>query len=151
VRAIFEHVTAQAGVREFRVSLSYFEIYNETLKDLLCPAAKLDVVEGLAGVDVRGARPTEVADLAAALRLLAEGDASRATAATAMNAQSSRSHCVVRVTVESKKANGAQPAMRCPRAPHASTRLTRSPRCCRSSWRGGPRPGGGAQPGGSGG
>jgi hypothetical protein len=108
VRAIFEHVSAQAGVREFKVSLSYFEIYNETLKDLLCPTAKLDVVEGLAGVDVRGARPTEVADLAAALRLLAEGDACRATAATAMNAQSSRSHCIVRITVESKKANGAQ-------------------------------------------
>ena len=108
MRAIFEHVTAQAGVRDFRVSLSYFEIYNETLKDLLCPTAKLDVVEGLAGVDVRGARPTEVADVSAALRLLAEGDAARATAATAMNAQSSRSHCIVRITVESKKANGAR-------------------------------------------
>ena len=109
--AIFEHVRAQAGVREFKVSLSYFEIYNETLKDLLCPSAKLDVVEGLAGVDVRGARPTEVADLAAALRLLDVGDACRATAATAMNAQSSRSHCIARITVESKKANGKHAAM----------------------------------------
>jgi hypothetical protein len=42
-----------------------------------------------------------------ALRLLAEGDKMRATAETAMNAASSRSHAVVRFTVESKKANGA--------------------------------------------
>jgi hypothetical protein len=40
--------------------MSYIEIYNEQLKDLLSPAAKLDVVEGLNGVDIRGAKPVDV-------------------------------------------------------------------------------------------
>ncbi len=95
-------------MREFKVLLSYFEIYNERLKDLLNPDAELKIVEDKKKgvVVVLGEQPTEVADLAAALRLLAEGDACRATAATAMNAQSSRSHCIVRITVESKKTIG---------------------------------------------
>jgi hypothetical protein len=107
VRAIFEHVEAQAGVRDFKVSLSYLELYNETLRDLLCPVAKLDVMERKAGVYVHGAQPTEVSDLSAALCLLEKGDTTCTTAATAMNAQSSRSHCIVRIIVESKEANGA--------------------------------------------
>jgi hypothetical protein len=135
VRAIFEHVSAQAGVREFKVLLRYFEIYNETLKHLLCPTAKLDVAEGPGGVDLRGSRPIEVADLAAALRLLAEGDACRKTAATAMNAQSSRSHCIVRIAVESKKANGAQARYRADARP-ASVRSRNSPCSVQLAWKG---------------
>ncbi len=72
--------------RQFTVSLAYLEIYNETVKDLLNPSAKCDVVEGLAGVEVRGCRSADVANLAAAMRLLAEGDTRRATAETAINA-----------------------------------------------------------------
>ena len=105
MRHIFAHV-ASAPAREWKVSMSYLEIYNEQLKDLLNPSAKVDVVEGLNGVDVRGCKPVEVTE-ASALRLLLDGDARRATAETAMNAASSRSHAVVRFTVESKKANGA--------------------------------------------
>ncbi len=43
--------------------MCYVEIYNEQLKDLLCPSAKLDVVEGLSGVDIRGCTPVEVTDV----------------------------------------------------------------------------------------
>jgi hypothetical protein len=48
--------------------MSYIEIYNEQLKDLLCPSAKLDVVEGLNGVDIRGAKPVEVNEAAVRAR-----------------------------------------------------------------------------------
>jgi Kinesin motor domain len=109
------------------VGLQYIEIYNEQVKDLLNPSAKLDVVEAY-GVDIRGCKPVEVTEegvrqtrpgraLAApahsspsrdqALRLLAEGDARRATAETQMNSASSRSHAIVRLTISSRLSNGA--------------------------------------------
>jgi hypothetical protein len=62
VRDVFAHV-ADTPQRAFTVLFSYLEIYNEQLKDLLNPSAKLDVVEGLAGVDVRGCKPVEVTDV----------------------------------------------------------------------------------------
>ena len=62
VRDVFAHVS-DTPQRAFTVLFSYLEIYNEQLKDLLNPSAKLDVVEGLAGVDVRGCKPVEVTDV----------------------------------------------------------------------------------------
>ncbi|KAH8096073.1 hypothetical protein JL720_3423 [Aureococcus anophagefferens] len=83
-----------------RVRATYVEIYNEELVDLLAPAtpsAKLAIRElGSRGVVVQGARDVELATADAALELLAAGNASRTTKATALNETSSRSHAISR-------------------------------------------------------
>ena len=61
---VFAHV-ARTPDREFAISVAYLEIYNENVRDLLNPGAKLDVVEGLQGVEVKGSKPEPVADLSA--------------------------------------------------------------------------------------
>lgn len=95
----------RARLTRSQVSLSYVEIYNEQLKDLLNPDAKLDVLEdGHGGVELRGCVPADLASVEAAMRLLAKGDSRRATAETAMNAASSRSHAIVRVQISSSPA-----------------------------------------------
>lgn len=64
VEEVFAYVSATPE-REFSLSLAYLEIYNENVRDLLNPAAKLDVYEGLQGVEVKNCKPTPVADVAA--------------------------------------------------------------------------------------
>ena len=61
---MFAYVSATPE-REFSLSLAYLEIYNENVRDLLNPAAKLDVYEGLQGVEVKNCKPTPVGDVAA--------------------------------------------------------------------------------------
>ncbi|EGB11332.1 hypothetical protein AURANDRAFT_20797, partial [Aureococcus anophagefferens] len=90
-----------------RVRATYVEIYNEELVDLLAPAtpsAKLAIRElGSRGVVVQGARDVELATADAALELLAAGNASRTTKATALNETSSRSHAILTLAVERRK------------------------------------------------
>ena len=64
VEEVFAYVGATPE-REFSLSLAYLEIYNENVRDLLNPAAKLDVYEGLQGVEVKNCKPTPVGDVAA--------------------------------------------------------------------------------------
>jgi hypothetical protein len=64
VEEVFAYVGATPE-REFSLSLAYLEIYNENVRDLLNPAAKLDVYEGLQGVEVKNCKPTPVDDVAA--------------------------------------------------------------------------------------
>lgn len=97
----------QNTTRSFTLRVSFLEIYNEQLRDLLpAPAAagmakqlkltgEQGVVEGLEEREVSG--PEEV------LALLAEGDQRRRTGATDWNERSSRSHSVFMVTIESVK------------------------------------------------
>jgi hypothetical protein len=91
-----------------RVTLSYCELYNEELIDLLAaeqPIGGLIVRDaahdrGSGIVTVEGLREVVVADVAAAAACLAEGEARRHVAATAMNRASSRSHALLRVTLD---------------------------------------------------
>ena len=88
---------------EWKVTLGCLEIYNEQVKDLLPPFAKcelLDMKDG--GVGMSSTSPSDVADSVAAMCLIAQAKDQRVTAATAMNAGSSRSHVILRFTVESR-------------------------------------------------
>lgn len=105
MEAVFAKVESDTS-RVYVVLLTYFEIYNERLTDLLTTGGAhgkaMDVVCTKAGVRVRGSTPTPVASAAQALKLLTEGDGRRATAATGMNAVSSRSHAVVQMNISSR-------------------------------------------------
>lgn len=98
----------QDEAREYVVRVSYLEIYNETLRDLLVdgsdsllPAPKIH--EDKHGrIFVRPLVATPCRDPEAVLELLAQGETGRRVAATEWNAHSSRSHVVFSLTIESR-------------------------------------------------
>jgi centromeric protein E len=99
---LFEYITSDTA-RDYLLRLSYVEIYNEVVNDLLDPARQnLRVVEDpLRGQIVEGAREELLMSSQQALALVAQGEEHRKVGATAYNQRSSRSHTFVRVTVES--------------------------------------------------
>eukprot|EP00887_Chlorella_sp_A99_P003296 scaffold9.g3296.t1 len=99
---------AEEPGERFRVSLSVVEIYCERVKDLLQPENdNLQVVQDKErGTIVQGATEVPVASEAECVALMRRGIAARAVSATAMNAGSSRSHCVVTLEVERSLADG---------------------------------------------
>lgn len=102
----FEHIFQEVAVREntkFLVRASYLEIYNEQVRDLLSSNVnqKLDLREDPdRGVYVKDLTLHEVRDTAGIIGLMAKGTSNRSVGATAMNADSSRSHSVFTCWVE---------------------------------------------------
>jgi kinesin family protein 11 len=114
-----------AARREFVVKVSYFEIYNEKIRDLLSEdlcssqsrgsrdklntssgsgnsAEEIKIRTNANGEVVIDVTQPEVTNVDEVLELLVEGNAQRVVAATDMNQHSSRSHAVFRLTVESR-------------------------------------------------
>ncbi|XP_054446583.1 kinesin-like protein KIFC2 isoform X2 [Pteronotus mesoamericanus] len=86
------------------VTLSMVEIYNEAVRDLLAPGPpeRLVVRQGPAGqggLQVAGLTYWDVPNLETLNQMLSLGRSNRATAATAMNQHSSRSHALVTLTL----------------------------------------------------
>ncbi|KAL9006993.1 MAG: hypothetical protein Q9188_000281 [Gyalolechia gomerana] len=102
--------------REFLLRVSYLEIYNERIHDLLTPAATAGSGPNAAqseeiklredskrGVYASPLKEEIVQSPTQLLRVIARGDHSRRTRSTQYNAQSSRSHAVVQIVVESRE------------------------------------------------
>ncbi|KAM0949160.1 putative plus-end-directed kinesin ATPase [Dioscorea sansibarensis] len=88
--------------REFLLRLSYIEIYNEVVNDLLNPAGQnLRIREDLQGTFVEGIKEEVVLSPAHALSLIAAGEEHRHVGSTNFNLQSSRSHTIFTLTIES--------------------------------------------------
>ena len=106
---IFEATSTVSAQMRYLALLSYLEIYNERLRDLLQDGAsdlltlKEDPNRGtyVAG----GLREVTVKDAAECARLVEQGDRRRAAAATKMNAASSRSHAVLTLSLETLAIN----------------------------------------------
>lgn len=93
------------------VRISYLEIYNETMYDLLAllpesdPQAygePLTVTENQDGTYVKGLASHLAQNEEEALNLLFEGETNRAIAAHSLNRMSSRSHCIFTIYLESR-------------------------------------------------
>lgn len=101
--------------REFLLRVSYLEIYNERIHDLLAgPVAGMNGQPGpqeeikLREDSKRGVYATPlkeeiVQSPTQLLRVIARGDNARRVAGTQFNARSSRSHAVVQIVVESRE------------------------------------------------
>lgn len=95
---------------EFAMRVSYLELYNEELCDLLSSddSAKIRIYDDVAkkgSVIVQGLEEIPVKCKSDVYRLLAKGQDRRRTAATLMNAQSSRSHTIFTILVHIKENN----------------------------------------------
>ncbi|GMK55272.1 hypothetical protein CspeluHIS016_0203280 [Cutaneotrichosporon spelunceum] len=112
VDGIFDAITADPE-RAFLLRVSYLEIYNESIRDLLCSStrgndAKVPMIKTAKGKDGHGkvfvdpleerivSTPQDVVDI------LSQGNCNRKTGATDWNERSSRSHAVFTVTIESR-------------------------------------------------
>ncbi|XP_053568908.1 kinesin-like protein KIF9 [Bombina bombina] len=89
------------------VQVSYLEIYNENMFDLLSsshevPAdSQMTVVEDLHGVSVKGLSVPYTSSEDDALNLLFEGGTNRIIGSHILNKNSSRSHCIFTIHLES--------------------------------------------------
>ncbi|VFQ71703.1 unnamed protein product [Cuscuta campestris] len=91
--------------REFLLRMSYMEIYNEEINDLLAPEHwRLQIHESIErGIFVAGLREEIVASPEHVLELMEFGESHRHTGETNMNLHSSRSHTIFRMIIESRE------------------------------------------------
>ncbi|KAH9699116.1 kinesin-like protein KIN-7N [Citrus sinensis] len=103
VKDIFDAIQMMSN-REFLVRVSYMEIYNEEINDLLAVEnQKLQIHESLEhGVFVAGLREEIVNSAEQVLKLIESGEVNRHFGETNMNVRSSRSHTIFRMVIESK-------------------------------------------------
>lgn len=88
--------------REFLLRVSYIEIYNEVVNDLLNPAGQnLRIREDHQGIFIEGVKEEVVLSPAHALSLIAAGEEHRHVGSTNFNLLSSRSHTIFTLTIES--------------------------------------------------
>ncbi|CAD8179404.1 unnamed protein product [Paramecium pentaurelia] len=97
--------------KETQFKVSYVEIYNENIRDLLTQEDKnLEIREDKNnGIQIAGVIEIEVKTVTEVLSLLKVGNRNRSKEATDANKESSRSHAILQVQVECKdKASGLQ-------------------------------------------
>ncbi|XP_070336127.1 kinesin-like protein KIF19 isoform X2 [Odocoileus virginianus] len=101
---LFRAIEETSDDMEYEVSMSYLEIYNEMIRDLLNPAlGYLELREDSKGV-IQVAGITEVSTINAKeiMQLLMRGNRQRTQEPTAANQTSSRSHAVLQVAVRQR-------------------------------------------------
>ncbi|XP_078585443.1 kinesin-like protein KIF13A isoform X7 [Branchiostoma floridae x Branchiostoma japonicum] len=102
--SLFESIMSKSNeILSFKVEVSYMEIYNEKVRDLLDPGTtkhNLKVREHkILGPYVDGLQILAVTKYEDIEKLMNEGNKSRTVAATSMNEESSRSHAVFNIIV----------------------------------------------------
>ncbi|EPB66314.1 kinesin motor domain protein [Ancylostoma ceylanicum] len=104
---IFDHIAKCQQDTTFLVRVSYLEIYNEELRDLLAKdghGANLEIKEKAdVGVYVKNLISIIVGSASQMQKLMEFGNKNRKVGATKMNEESSRSHAMFSVTVESSE------------------------------------------------
>ena len=103
--AIQQHGVTNSSL-QYLVRVSYIEIYNEQVRDLMSnnPKQKLDIKEDVdKGIYIKNLIQTTVTTVAQIHELMDHGNRNRSTGATLMNADSSRSHSIFTITIESSE------------------------------------------------
>lgn len=102
ISEIFSYIEQHAE-REFLLRVSYMEIYNETLRDLLNPSTAVRIRQDKQKRFFASPLQEEVVTTEAQVHeLIQRGAAARQVGQTDYNARSSRSHSVFQVTIESR-------------------------------------------------
>ncbi|RHY93029.1 hypothetical protein DYB35_002047, partial [Aphanomyces astaci] len=110
---LFGHIEASQckvpNLVQYRVTVSFLEVYNENIRDLLRSDHDQDTYLDLREDPVKGPVVADLSEIVASnaeevMRLLRRGNKNRSQEATAANAVSSRSHAVLQVSVEQTEA-----------------------------------------------
>ncbi|XP_029556962.1 chromosome-associated kinesin KIF4 isoform X1 [Salmo trutta] len=109
VRMIFQEREKHTDC-EFSLAVSYLEIYNEDILDLLCPSVSKDKPSNIniredpkEGIKIVGLTEREVFSANEMVGCLELGNSARTVGSTAMNAASSRSHAIFTITLEQRR------------------------------------------------
>jgi kinesin family protein 2/24 len=107
-REILDRLAAEAVYAPLQLCVSYFEIYGGRVFDLLSERRKLCIREsGNGEIVVVGLREYPVADVNGVTSLIDHGQAARSTGSTGANADSSRSHAILQLSLRSRPPPGA--------------------------------------------
>ncbi|XP_010342895.3 chromosome-associated kinesin KIF4B [Saimiri boliviensis] len=106
IQLLFKEIDKKSDF-EFTLKVSYLEIYNEEILDLLCPSrekAQINIREDpKEGIKIVGLTEKTVLVALDTVSCLEQGNNSRTVASTAMNSQSSRSHAIFTISIEQRK------------------------------------------------
>lgn len=109
---LFEKVEELQAEKESEITLSYLEIYNETIRDLLNPGAggkqglmlREDAHQTVSVAGLSSHKPQNVQEV---MDMVLRGNANRTQSPTEANATSSRSHAVLQVNISLKDRNAS--------------------------------------------
>jgi len=105
-RDIFAHINAH-NTQDFALRVSYIEIYNEEVKDLLASGedSALSVRQNKDKIFFVNSIERTVSSMSELLDVMTDGEKNRSVSSTKMNDESSRSHSILRITVEKSLKN----------------------------------------------
>ena len=93
--------------KEFRIQVSYIEIYNEEIRDLLGNREELKLHEDpVKGVLIQGIKELYIDNVDNFFDVLYKGNQKRTTGKTNSNETSSRSHALLKINIENKDKEG---------------------------------------------
>ena len=94
--------------RDFLIRVSYFEVYNEVVNDLLGTGSNLKIIKDKNHqIQIQGVTETDIVDQDQVINVIERGQRNRKIASNNFNEQSSRSHTIFRIIIESQKKNGS--------------------------------------------
>ncbi|XP_021612500.1 kinesin-like protein KIN-8A isoform X1 [Manihot esculenta] len=100
IKDLFTKVRQRSCDGNHTVRLSYLEVYNETVRDLLSPGRPLVLREDKQGIIAAGLTQYRAYSTDEVIALLQKGNQNRTTEPTRANETSSRSHAILQVVVE---------------------------------------------------
>ena len=111
LRSFFARIAKYNG--EVIVKMSYLEVYNEVIGDLLNKESRNLKIHETAdrGVFVGGVCEERVNSFEAAMELVCRGEEVRKIGRTNLNEYSSRSHTILQLHVQVKRSNGCDPTI----------------------------------------
>ncbi|KAI1497648.1 chromosome-associated kinesin KIF4 [Biscogniauxia marginata] len=111
MQELFEKITERSDEKSTEISLSYLEIYNETIRDLLVPGGSKQGLmlreDSNQAVTVPGLTSHHPKDVQEVMDMIVQGNEYRTVSPTDANATSSRSHAVLQINVAQKDRNAA--------------------------------------------
>ncbi|KZC07186.1 Kinesin-like protein KIF18A [Dufourea novaeangliae] len=100
VAELFFQIEKQGGHREFNLGVTYLEVYNENVQDLLHNSGPLHLRDdGRYGIIIAGLKVISINSAQELLSLLVKGNKNRTQHPTDANKESSRSHAVFQVYI----------------------------------------------------
>ncbi|RDL42450.1 Kinesin-like protein [Venustampulla echinocandica] len=109
MQELFEKIAERSDEKQTEVSLSYLEIYNETIRDLLVPGGSKQGLmlreDANQAVSVAGLSSHHPRDVQEVMDMIVQGNEYRTISPTAANATSSRSHAVLQINLAQKDRN----------------------------------------------
>ena len=109
MQELFERIGERTDEKVTEVSLSYLEIYNETIRDLLVPGGSKQGLmlreDANHAVSVAGLSSHHPQNVQEVMDMIVRGNEYRTMSPTEANATSSRSHAVLQINVSQKDRN----------------------------------------------